>query len=54
VGSLPRVIRWMADGRLDPMPFLTRRLNGLGELIEWLQHPERFSNECKVVCQVGV
>jgi threonine dehydrogenase-like Zn-dependent dehydrogenase len=54
VGSLPRVISWMAAGRLDPMPFLTRRLKGLGELTEWLQHTERFADECKVVCQVGI
>jgi threonine dehydrogenase-like Zn-dependent dehydrogenase len=53
VGSLPRVIAWMATGRLDPMPFLTRRLSGLEDLAEWLRHPERFAQECKVVCRVG-
>jgi threonine dehydrogenase-like Zn-dependent dehydrogenase len=53
VGSLPRVMAWMAAGRLDPMPFLTRRLKGLQDLAEWLRHTERFAGECKVVCQVG-
>ena len=53
VGHLPWLLRQMTNGRLDPRPLITRRLQGLKELSDWLRHPERFANEGKVVCRVG-
>jgi threonine dehydrogenase-like Zn-dependent dehydrogenase len=52
VGCLPWVLRQLAAGRIDPRPLITRRLRGLDELADWLQHPERFSGEGKVLCRV--
>ena len=53
VGYLPWVLRQIASGRLDPRPLITRRLHGVDELGNWLQHPERFSDEGKVLCRIG-
>ena len=53
VGFLPWVLRQIASGRLDPRPLITRRLHGVDELGNRLQHPERFSDEGKVLCRIG-
>lgn len=52
VGCLPWVLRQMEAGRINPRPLITRRLHGLDELADWLQHPERFASEGKVLCKV--
>lgn len=53
VGFLPWVLRRIASGRLDPRPLITRRLDGLRALEDWLRHPARFAEEGKVLCRVG-
>jgi threonine dehydrogenase-like Zn-dependent dehydrogenase len=53
VGFLPWVLRCMASGRIDPRPLVTRCLQSLDELCDWLQHPDRFAGEGKVLCRVN-
>ena len=53
VGFLPWVLRGLASGKLDPRPLITRRLQGLDELGDWLQHPQRFAQEGKVLCRIA-
>jgi threonine dehydrogenase-like Zn-dependent dehydrogenase len=53
VGYLPWVQRRMATGRLDPRPLVTRYLAGLPDLADWLQHPDRFATQGKVLCRVA-
>lgn len=52
VGFLPKVLGWMADGRLDPQPLITRELDGLCELHTWLSAPDRFLAHGKVVVRI--
>jgi threonine dehydrogenase-like Zn-dependent dehydrogenase len=52
VGCLPWVLRQLESGRINPRALVTRRLHGLDELVDWLQQPERFGGEGKVLCKV--
>lgn len=53
VGFIPPVIKALWEGLLDPLPIITRRLDGLETLLDWLQHPPRFLDEGKVVVQIS-
>jgi hypothetical protein len=53
VGFVPKAIDLLAKGHVDPFPFITKTLNGLGELLVQLRHPGEIRDEFKVVCAIG-